>query len=152
MTQCCGQQSKKEFKIGSDACFTCLGCSQPHLLEAGHEYPTCSPLVAGETKQDPWRPMSAPDECIVGWIGPCCAADATDWEEAKPFHVYPEAVAIVECANWPEDEEGNSLFSKEDLELIAHAHHCCIHFDRLKECQQAPDWVKAQNQDAMAKA
>ena len=145
MTQCCAQQSSETHKLGQNACFTCLGCSQPHMLEAGHYYPKCSPLVGGETKQDPWRPMTDPTECIVAWVGPCCSIDAREWEEDCLSHVYPEAVAIKQCVNWPCDEEGEPLFTVEDIELIAHAHHCCIHFDDLKECAQAPEWVKEIN-------
>jgi len=145
MTQCCGQQSSETLKLGGNACFTCLGCSQPHLLEAGHEYPLCSPLVAGDTKHDPWRPMTDPKECIVAWIGPCCPVDSTEWEEACLFHVYPDAHAIKQCVNWPCDEEGVSLFTVEDIELICHAHHCCIVMESLKECAEAPAWVKEIN-------
>lgn len=149
---CCAQQSKETFKIGTDACFSCLGCSQPHRLEAGHLYETCSPLVAGDTKHDAWRPMTDPAECIVAWVGPCCDIDAREWDDECEHHVYPDAVAIVECANWPCDEEGASLFTVDDLEDIAHAHHCCIHFDRQKECAKAPQWLIDQNQPAKAKA
>ena len=153
MGACCGQQESEKIKIGSDACFTCLGCSQAHILEAGHYYETCSPLVEGATKFDPWRPMSAPDECIVGWVGPCCCIDATNWDGDCLAHVYPGAHAIKQCVNWPSDEEGNCLFTIEDIELICHANsHCCSSLEDLQECATAPAWLLEQNQTVKAKA
>lgn len=149
---CCGTQSSKTMKLGDDACFTCLGCSSAHLLTEGLVYPPCSPLVAGETKLDPWMPMTAPDQCIVAWVGPHCSIDATDWTEPCLAHVYTEATAIAEKACWPADETGASIFTQEDIELIVHAHHCCISLDRLKGCQQAPEWLQEQNSTSKGKA
>jgi|GEM_PF-6138863 len=150
--QCCGQQSSETIKLGENACFTCLGCSSSHILQMGHYYPTCSPLVQGPTKHDPLRPMTDPTECIVAFVGPCCDIDATCWEEDCSAHVYCESTAIKECINWPVDEEGNCLFTIEDIELIAHAHCCCIDFDCLIECAKAPAWLSEQNQPVKAKA
>lgn len=150
---CCGQQiGPEKIKLGGNACFTCLGCSQAHLLEQGHYYEKCSPLVMGETKADPYRPMTSVDECIVAWVGPCCHIDATDWEDDCLAHVYPGAHAIKQCVNWPCDEEGNPLFTVEDIELIAHANSdCCSSLETLKECEQAPAWLADQNEPAKGK-
>ncbi len=137
---CCEAPEGKIVKFGADECFSCLGNSIALVIENGHVYPSCSPLVQGDTKNDPLRPMSAPDECIVAWVGPKCSIDTTEWTEPCATHVYPKAVVYKDRACWPADEAGNSLFTIEDVELICQGHPCM--FDHLQSCQEARAWLK----------
>jgi len=143
MSQCCGQQGGFRRKFGADECFSCLGNSVALFVESGHVYPSCSPLVQGETKNDPLKPMETPDECIVAWVGPFCDIDTTGWEEACKTHVYPCAKVYKERAHWPEDETGKCIFTKEDIEFIAQGHPgCCVGFDELQSCQGPREWLQ----------
>ena len=144
MSACCGMQDSKVQKFGEDECFSCLGNSVALLFEPGVIYPCCSPLVQGETKHSPLKRMESKDDCIVAWVGPYCAIDASDWEEACKQHVYPCAKVYKSRANWPEAEDGTCIFTVEDIEHIAQAHPgCCVGFDELADpCPEAPDYVK----------
>lgn len=140
------------YKNSPGGCFACRGelSGIPKLLTAGVLYPACSPLVEGATKADPWLPMTAPDECIVGFVGDC-AIDATGWAEDCKAPVYDDVIAIKQCVNWPEDAEGNQLFTVEDVEAICQGHHCCIRFINQVDCVEAPAWIKEINGEAALK-
>jgi hypothetical protein len=94
--------------------------------------------------------MAAPDECIVAFVGNC-SIDAREWTEDCKVPVYDEVIVYKQRVNWPKDEEGNQLFTLEDLELIYQGHTCCIRFVELKDCPKAPAWL-ADQQEANAKA
>ena len=151
---CCGNQWEGPKKIfGGDECFSCLGNSQALMLEPEHVYKSCSPLVEGETKNAPLKPMTAKEECIVAWVGPCCDINASEWTEACKQHVYPHAVVYKDRASWPCDEEGNSIFTVEDIDFIAQGHTCCTSFDEIQSCQEAREWltdIESNNQGKVA--
>lgn len=136
---CCASQWSELKKFGADECFSCLGNSIALVLEADHVYEKCSPLVQGETKNDPLRPMTSVDECIVAWVGPKCDIDATAWTEPCLQHVYPKSVLYKSRANWPCDEAGASIFSVEDIDVIAQGHPCM--FDDIQSCEPARAWL-----------
>lgn len=147
MSACeCFGQSKYEVKQQSKACFACRGelSGIPRLLSAGHYYEACSPLVQAD-KHAPMEPMTAPDQCIVAFVGDC-GIDAREWETDCKAPVYTDVIAIKQCINLPKDEEGNQLFTVDDLELIDQAHNCCIRFIDQQECQTAPQYLIDQNE------
>lgn len=149
MSRDCFGQSSKTYKNSANGCFVCRGdlSGLPKLLKAGFMYPSCSPLVQAAVKSDPLEPMTAPDQCIVAFVGDC-DIDATEWTEDCKAPVYDDVIAIKQCVNWPADEEGNSLFTLEDLELIYQGHTCCIRFIDQTECATAPAWLQAQQEVA----
>ena len=151
MTACCGNQRAELRKWPADECFSCLGNSTALMLTAGHLYEKCSPLVQGETKNDPLLPMTDKSECIVAWVGPCCDIDATGCDEDCKQHVYANAVVYKQRANWPCDEAGNPIFTVEDIEFIAQGHTCCVGFDDIQDQQKARQWlldIEAKNTDS----
>lgn len=149
----CWTQSQKSVKLSDTICFACRGelSGLPKVLKAGHLYESCSPLVQPESKHDPLEPMTSPDQCIVAFIGNC-EVDARDWAEDCKYPVYDEVIVYKQRVNWPCDEEGNQLFTLEDLEMIYQGHTCCIRFMDLKSCEKAPDWLVEQNATSNGKA
>ncbi len=148
MSACdCFGQSSKSFKNGAGGCFVCRGelSGVPRVLTAGFHYPACSPLVQAATKHDPLEPMTAPDQCIVAFVGDC-PINATEWAENCKAPVYDEVDVVKQCVNWPCDEAGEPLFTLEDLEMIYQGHTCCIRFHDMQDCAQAPDWIVNQNE------
>lgn len=143
----CFGQSTKTIKNTSVSCFVCRGelSGVPRLLKAGFEYLPCSPLVQPESKSDPLEPMTSPDQCIVAFIGDC-VPNAMEWETDCKHPVYDNVDVIKQCVNWPADEEGNLLFTVDDIEMITQGHTCCIRFHELQDCVNAPEWFVAQNE------
>lgn len=145
MSNCdCFGQTTKTYKNRVGGCFVDRGCSVAKTLLPGVVYESCSPLVQGETKHDPLQPMAAADECIVAWVGDC-HIDATGWTEACKAHVYIPVKVVKQCVNWPCDEEGNQIFTVEDLEMIYQGADCCSKFIDQTECATAPAWVEEIN-------
>lgn len=149
----CWSQSSRSYKMSDNICFACRGelSGIPRVLKAGFLYEKCSPLVQAETKHDPLEPMTAPDQCIVAFVGNC-AIDAREWEEDCKAPVYDEVVVYKQRVNWPCDETGEQLFSLDDLEMIYQGHTCCIRFIDLKDCPTAPQWLIDQNATSKGKA
>lgn len=148
MTCECFTQTVVTKKHSTTACFACRGelSGIPRLLKAGFHYESCFPLVQAD-KFSAMEPMTSPDQCIVAFTGNC-AIDATEWKEDCKVPVYTDVVAIKQCINLPKDEEGNQIFTVEDLELIDQAHNCCIRFIDQQECEQAPAYLKEINEGA----
>ena len=136
----CGKQWSEKKKFGADECFSCLKRSRKFLLEPGHVYEACTPVVQGKTKNAPFRPMTGRDDCIRAWVN--CEIDASEWDEACMQHVYPNAEVYKERANWPCDEKGNPIFTVDDIDYIAQSADCCRFFDELQTCEQAPEYLK----------
>lgn len=143
----CFGQSAKTIKNSSGGCFACRGqlSGLPKTLKMGLLYPPCFPLVQAKLKSDPFEPMTTPDQCIVAFTGDC-AIDATEWTEDRKAPVYTDVIVIKQCINVPADEEGNPVFTAEDIEAMDQGHNCCIRFIDQQECATAPAYVIAQNE------
>ena len=142
----CFSQSSKTVKLTDSICFACRGelSGIPKVLKKGFDYEACSPLVQPNSKFDAFEPMTTPDQCIVAFVGEC-GIDATDWAEDCKAPVYDEAIVYKQRVNWPCDEEGNQIFTIDELENIYQGHTHCIRFVDLKPCATAPAFVEAFN-------
>ena len=152
MTGQCFTQKSHEVKISTPMCFACMGELSviPMLVEAGHLYEKCSPLVEGESKNAPLRPMTSKDDCIRAFVGNC-EIDATGWNVDSKTVVYTDVTVYKQAVNWPKNEDGSQIFTLDDLEHIYQGRSCCIKFFNIRGCEQAPPFVKNFNSNSHLK-
>ena len=142
MSNCnCFGQSTKTIKNSSGSCFCERGCSVRKRLKAGEYYEACSMLTQiGDDKSAPYEPLTAADQCVVGFIGDC-PVDAREWEEDCWVHIYNDVKPILQCVNVPVDEKGTPVLTVEDMENIEQGTGCCVQFMHLQTCTQKPEWL-----------